>query len=820
MAITDRLILPPDVLLVPVAELPEQTRRRFECGEGDFALTRPRLRTPSRIVDADSAALLAHFRQPCTVVEAVIRFSRERATDPEAALEEAYPMLERLLASGFLVEEGDLAADGIRPTLLPGSDVDGWEVIAAVQALEDTELYQVRRFGPRRDAFGALKIERQAGGRAAPALAREATILRQLGGVVAPRLLSAGALDGRRWLLLEWCPGAEAQAAAAELRDGGPEGRRELLALARALAGAYAHLHGRRVVHGDVHPRNALVGAARRPGASLPVIRLIDFGISRRVGGRGGLARVGRAGIGFFYEPEYARAELAGRPRPPASYRGEQYALGALLYLLLSGAHYRDFRLDRESLLRQIAAEPPLPFAERGVEPWPEVERILGRALAKRPAARFGSVAELAAALGALAPLAPAAAIARRGGSSRKLSPPLLAAVLRRLRRDGPLFARGLAAPPRASLNFGAAGVAYALYRIGLAREDPDLLCDADAWAARAAAEPGEEAFYEREGQLRPEIVGRISPYHTASGPPCVQALIAHARGDPAAQAAATEAFLAAVAAPGEEVLASSDRDLTLGRSGVLLACVLLLDVAPRGSSGERLRAPLLELGGQLLHGLWSELDRRPPLASSDDNLGIAHGWAGYLYATLRWCETTAPPLPPRLAARLGELARCALPWRRGLRWPWRGAAGPHRGETAAMPGWCNGSAGLIHLWTLAHRRLGKRRYAALAVGAGWNAWEEPAGSGDLCCGLSGRAYGLLNLHRHLAPDDPEGGGPWLNRARTLAASAARAVSRISSDLPNGRDSLYRGELGAAVLAAELEHPEEARMPFFESEGW
>ena len=48
MAITDPLVLPPDVLLVPVGDLPEEVRRQLTFEEGDYAVTRPRSRTPSR----------------------------------------------------------------------------------------------------------------------------------------------------------------------------------------------------------------------------------------------------------------------------------------------------------------------------------------------------------------------------------------------------------------------------------------------------------------------------------------------------------------------------------------------------------------------------------------------------------------------------------------------------------------------------------------------------------------------------------------------------------------------------------------------------
>src|SRR4029079_11033818 len=139
----------------------------------------------------------------------------------------------------------------------------------------------------------------------------------------------------------------------------------------------------------------------------------------------------------------------------------------------------------------------------------------------------------------------------------------LLARVLERIGMDGPLLAGGLPAAPRASLTYGAAGIACACYRLALTREDPDLLSLADLWGARALQDGDrEDAFYDPEIDITPEVVGRVSPSPTASGVHAAQALIAHARGDGGSQREAVAAFLAAAQEPCE------NPDLTLGRSG------------------------------------------------------------------------------------------------------------------------------------------------------------------------------------------------------------------------------------------------------------
>jgi serine/threonine-protein kinase len=80
----------------------------------------------------------------------------------------------------------------------------------------------------------------------------------------------------------------------------------------------------------------------------------------------------------------------------------------------------------------------------------------------------------------------------------------------------------------------------------------------------------------------------------------------------------------------------------------------------------------------------------------------------------------------------------------------------------------------------------------------------------SLCCGDAGRAYALLALHRRTGDE------AWLPRARTLADRAMAAAGDPASAPP----SLYQGPLGVAVLLADLERPEWARMPLFEAEGW
>jgi serine/threonine-protein kinase len=793
MPITDPLVLPDDVRLVPVNRLPPEVRGGLNCDEEDYAVTRPQSRSTSKIIDANSARLLERFQKPRTIAQAVIDLCREDRSDPEETLEAAFPLLQALLQAGLLVEAGSERANKIDFTLKPGDSVAGGKVLRCVQVVEDTELYQMELDG---GVQAAMKMVRQQAGAGRDwALRNETTILSHLDGDPSPKLLGSGSFEGRPYIIEEWCSGVECSVAAQRLR-GTPDERPKLLNLCVGILDAYARLHARGVLHVDIHPRNLLAaedGSAR--------VRIIDFGYS--CFGMNGLApaQIHRPGIPFFFEPEYAAAVLKGLPLAP-SFSGEQYGLAALIYLLMTGAQYVDFSLEREGMLKQMAEDPPRPFAARGIPPWPEVEAVLSKALSKSPGDRYASVQEFTGVLRecAGAQMMPAAPAPGGPSPSRRL----LDRVIDSLQLDAPLYESTWSDAPSCSVNSGAAGFAYALYRIACLRRDPELLSLADLWSTKARASiNSSSAFYNPALDVTPKTVGRVSPYHTASGVHAVQALISLAMGDLATAEESIEHFIDAADGACENL------DLTLGRSGVVLGCALLLEAAGKQKlkAADRLR----EFGDRTAAGIWNELNTALPMdqAKQFSFLGIAHGWAGALYTTLRWCRLAKMSVPEWVAPRLDELAGRAR--FEGESAKWKRPSTPGVGDAGEYwAGWCAGSAGYVHLWTLAESMLRNKQYAALARAAGLAAWDDQTTPGDLCCGYSGRAYGLLNLYKHT------GEAVWLDRARELAERAAISIQQYSLRA----NSLYKGEVGVALLIADLERPELAAMPFFEHEGW
>ena len=790
MSLTDTLVLSPEVLIIAVGDLPPAVRE--EIGDrGSFVLTQARARASSTLVDQATAALLQEFRSPATVEEAVIRYSRRMGLDPERTLDESYHALRGCFGQGVLVVAGSEQARRQVTRLSLGRRIAGGAVVRCIQLLEDTEIYQLALDD---GGLGALKLLRPTRSAfAAGALGREVSMLARLDGQIAPRLLEVGEVDGDQWFAMEWCDGLPVNAVAAGLRRVPGRGG-ELLDLCRRVATTYGDLHELGVVHGDVHPGNVLVSPA---GA----VRLVDFGLGQVTDGSAPREPVPRGGVQAYLEPEYARAVLDGRPSPPGSAVGEQFSVAALLYELVTGSKHLDLSIENAGSLRQIAEDPPFPFTRRGLPPWPELESVLATALQKDPVRRFPSVTELARRLSDVAP--PAAVTqsnAARGPSS--VVDLVLASVLAKARPGGEWFEHGVPNSPFCSVVYGAAGLAAGLHRISVQLGDPDVLSLADEWVVRARREADRPlAFTSDVIEVTDEITGRVTPFHRMSGVHAVQALVSHGLGEPGSRQSALDAFVRECRQP------CPNPDLTLGRSGVLLGATLLLEAIGGARYAEL--GDLVRLGNETFADLWAELDSLPPIAASTDiaYLGVAHGWAGLLLATLRWCRAAGAPRPANLVERLDQLAALAQPVGLGVRWPWTNHQDP-RGSASTMPGWCNGTAGHVHLWVTAHAVLGDNRWGTLAERAGWDVYGTLSNIAQICCGLAGQAYALLELYRHT------GERRWLTAATELAVRAAVAVDASGPDslMPG---SLHKGDVGVAVLAADLAEPETAAMPFF-----
>lgn len=661
----------------------------------------------------------------------------------------------------------ELPARGIR--------IDRFTVTAPVRHGKHAIVVQARD----QDAsFVALKLATTKVG--AELVEHQGLVLRPFGAELgaAPRFIASGSAEGQSYCAVSWTPGAEVRTAAAELRAAGH--RTTVLALCRDVARAYAALHARAVLHGQVHPRHVLVDGDGTVG-------LLDFAVAASGRYAPASARL-EARLNPLSAPELAKSQVRGE-RLELTAAGEQYSVAALLYLLLTGRMYARLRLERAELIRDIVGSPPLRFADHGVEPWPELEDVLGRALVKDPDRRHESMAAFAGALDRVASDARTAERRRAPGA-----PEPLARMLETFRRDARSEqAADRLRPPTCSVNFGAAGIAFALTRLAKLTGNATDLEQAERWLSIADQRGADPDAFEDGDQLSREVVGVVSPFHNPSGLAAVRAFLSDATGDHDRQQSALDEFRVTSTAP------CANLDLTLGRCAVLLVAALLYAASdPAWSAAQRLGS----YGDELSTGIW-----RDAANAAIPYYGIAHGWAGIAYASLMWARARGVEPPPQVRVVLDTLASAAEPLERGCFWPLTPPEG-HAGDQH-WPGWCHGNAGYVFLWNLARDAYGDDLFGELADRAAWLA-EAPSGVSSLCCGSAGQAYAALNQYRS------SGDERWRALAMRLAADGA-SKRELAGDATSPL-SLYKGHVGLALLAVELESPERAAMPLFEFE--
>jgi serine/threonine-protein kinase len=198
-------------------------------------------------------------------------------------------------------------------------------------------------------------------------------------------VLDAGAAHGTIWLALEPVRGC-----ALTRYTRPPRLLPDVLVLGLGvrIARALAHAHAQGIVHRDLKPDNVLVEL------SAGTLKLADFGIA-------GFADTSRTRTGVVLgTPLYmAPEQLAGAP---ADARGDLYALGVLLYELLSGTRPHEHPSLGE-LLRRVAQAPAPDLRTLRPQIDPDLAALVARCLHKQPGARPADAGALADALDALA---------------------------------------------------------------------------------------------------------------------------------------------------------------------------------------------------------------------------------------------------------------------------------------------------------------------------------------------------------------------------------------------------------------------------------
>jgi serine/threonine-protein kinase len=363
--------------------------------------------------------------------------------------------------------------------------------------------------------------------------------------------------------------------------------------------------------------------------------------------------------------------------------------------------------------------------------------------------------------------------------------------------------------PPKTSVYFGAAGLVWFFYRAAMLREEPQLLAMADLWFRKAADRvDSADSFGSPAGEASEESIGRTSLYLGHSGVHVLGTLVGQASGDFQMADHHLRSFTDGCR------LDEPSLELLFGRSGLLVGGAMLVTALQWSKHFDS--DNLAGLLTARANGLWKALHGQSVAASQETlpHLGMAHGWSGILYAQLLIQKVLGGVPSDEFHAALHDIAGRAEPNGRGVAWLGTLQHSDQVSETPTYaPGWCSGSSGYIYLWILAAEVTREARYLEMAEKAAWHVWEHPDRNANLCCGLTGRAFALLRYYRHTGEE------VWLERAKRLAGMAIDYYR--DTDTSDTRFfSLFRGGLGAALLAMELDFPERSVFPLFELEGW
>jgi WD40 repeat protein/serine/threonine protein kinase len=189
--------------------------------------------------------------------------------------------------------------------------------------------------------------------------------------------------DGLPYLVMPYVAGESLQS---RLDRTGPLDVTEVARIGYEAASGLAAAHARGVIHRDIKPGNLLLEGEEAH------VKITDFGLARAVNDVGLTQQGVVAGTPEYMAPEQARGEKV-------DHRADLFSLGSVLYACCTGGP--PFRGETPlAVLRRVTDEAPPPI--RNLEPrvpaWLDI--VVARLLAKDPAQRFQTAAEVATLLG------------------------------------------------------------------------------------------------------------------------------------------------------------------------------------------------------------------------------------------------------------------------------------------------------------------------------------------------------------------------------------------------------------------------------------
>jgi eukaryotic-like serine/threonine-protein kinase len=334
----------------------------------------------------------------------ITRFGAEQPEIAEA-IRELLADYAILSAKGFLEQSIEIASS---ITSRAGKKIGAYTIQSLIGQGGMGDVWLALRSDGRFEGRFAVKFLRSIslpGGAALQRFKQEGQLLARLAHPNIERLIDAGVTEADQpYLVLEFIEGAQID----HYCDAHELSVDDRLRLFLYVLAAVEHAHAHLIVHRDIKPSNVLVTADGVP-------KLLDFGVAKlmEIDPRIDALELTRD-AGVALTPAYASPEqLTGGPMTTAT---DIYALGVLLYVLLTGRHpVGDGGRSASELVKTIVdSEPPRPSsaflsnsplaakhaAERASTPEKlqkqlrrELDTIVGKSMKKDPAQRYSSVA-------------------------------------------------------------------------------------------------------------------------------------------------------------------------------------------------------------------------------------------------------------------------------------------------------------------------------------------------------------------------------------------------------------------------------------------
>ncbi len=197
------------------------------------------------------------------------------------------------------------------------------------------------------------------------------------------------------------------------VRREAPMAPERVLTICIQIADALSASHNRGIVHRDLKPDNVML---LQRGRERDFVKVLDFGIAKLTGNQAGSSRT-RTGI-VMGTPSYMSPEQC-EGRGNIDHRTDIYALGIVMYEMITGRVPFVGEGYGEILIQHLTATPPPPSTIRGLIP-PHVEQIVMKALEKRPENRYPTMEEFMRAI-----TDPVGYVEGHGGVARFIATPL-----------------------------------------------------------------------------------------------------------------------------------------------------------------------------------------------------------------------------------------------------------------------------------------------------------------------------------------------------------------------------------------------------------